>query len=81
MNNSIFKLKQEDQTITDIDEILQSTTHIYKSIYTSSKPDKTSIHKYIQNIPCDKKLNNDDKLICEGDITIEECENAVFNNL
>ena len=81
MNNSIFKLKQEDQTITDIDEILHTTTNFYKSLYTSSNPDKTLLHEYIQNIPCDKKLNNDDKLLCEGDITIEECEYAVFKNL
>ena len=49
----------------------------YKKIYQSTNPDNEKLKKYIENTKVQNKLRNNESEKCEGEITIEECTNAI----
>jgi hypothetical protein len=58
-------------------------THIlfwpyYKTLYKSTNPDNDKLKKYIENTKVHNKLSNNESEKFEGEITIEECTNAIF---
>ena len=50
----------------------------YKKLYKSTNPDNDKLKKYIENTKVHNKLSNNESEKCEGEITIEECTNAIF---
>jgi hypothetical protein len=50
----------------------------YKQLYKSTNPDNEKLKKYIENTKVHNKLRNNESEKCEGEITMEECTNAIF---
>ena len=50
----------------------------YKNICKSTHPNIEEVKTYIDNTKINKKLRMEDSLICEGNLNIEECTNAIF---
>jgi hypothetical protein len=46
--------------------------------FLSTNPDNDKLKKYIENTKVHNKLSNNESEKCEGEITIEECTNAIF---
>ncbi len=72
----IRKLRLKNGSITtDPGEILSAQVDYYSNLYTSKvKYDNDELQKYFDNIPI---LNEVDKIKCEGDVTIQECEHVL----
>jgi hypothetical protein len=49
----------------------------YKKLYKSTNPDD-KLKNYIENTKVHNKLSSNESEKCEGEITIEECTNAIF---
>lgn len=76
--NTIMKLQtQNGDKISDDKGILDETVNFYRKLYTSTNPDENKVNDYIQNTNFSKKLNVEDKEICEGLVSKNECENAL----
>ena len=74
INKSITKLiKDNGNTITDPDEILDEQKTFYENLYASQRPDvndsKFDLFFKNENI---KKLNNEQKATCDGLLTLDE---------
>ena len=63
---------------TDQNEIMEIEVDYYKKLYKSTNPDNDKLKKYIENTKVHNKLNNNESEKCEGEITIEECTNAII---
>ena len=75
LNKSILKLiKDNGNTITNPDEILDEQKTFYENLYASQRPDvndsKFDLFFKNENI---KKLNNQQKATCHGLLTLPEC--------
>lgn len=76
--NTITKLKSEnDKTLEDNQEILAEAHKFYSNLFKSTKPDKDEINKYLRNTKIKNKLQMDEMMSCEGEITIHECESVL----
>ena len=79
VKKSINKLKGENgEILTDQSDILSNIREYYKKLYSTQNPDKTSSDKYIFETKLDKEMDKNDKSICDGDITVEECSDAIY---
>ena len=63
------------KSTTDQNEIMEIEVDYYKKLYQSTNPDNDKLKKYIENTKVHNKLSSEK---CEGEITIEECTNAIF---
>lgn len=76
--NSIEKLTKDDGTvITSDEEILCEARGFYHNLYTSTDPDQTDINSFLDHLPNIPKLQDNDKMFCEGMITDNECLYAI----
>ena len=66
------------KSTTDQNEIMEIEVDYYKKLYKSTNPDNDKLKKYIENTKVHNKLSNNESEKCEGEITIEECTNAIF---
>ena len=68
------------KSTTDQNEIMEIEVDFYKQLYKSTNPDNEKLTKYIENTKVHNKLStcNNESEKCEGEITIEECTNAIF---
>ena len=66
------------KSTTDQNEIMEIKVDYYKKLYKSTNPDNDKLKKYIENTKVHNKLSNNESEKCEGEITIEECTNAIF---
>jgi len=57
---------------------MEIEVNYYKKLYTSTNPDNEKLKKYIENTKVQNKLSNNESDKCEGEITLEECTNAIF---
>lgn len=67
---------ENNSEISDINSILKEQVNFYKTLYTSSNPIFSETHEALffdENNEFLKKLNDDQKLSCEGDLSVEEC--------
>lgn len=58
-------------------EILAIAHDFYTNLYRTQNVEQNDIESYINSIPLEKTLSEDDRLICEGNITYHECTFAV----
>ena len=76
--NQIDSLVTENGQIARTnDEILATAYQFYSKLYSSTNPAQNAITTYLQNTKFENKLNDLDKLTCEGQITCQECQFAV----
>ena len=66
------------KSTTDQIEIMEIGVDYYKKLYKSTNPDNDKLKKYIENTKVHNKLSKNESEKCEGEITIEECKNAIF---
>ena len=66
------------KSTTDQNEIMEIEVDYYKKLYKSTNPYNDKLKKYIENTKVHNKLSNNESEKCEGEITIEECTNAIF---
>ena len=77
INKHVKKLETNNSTITNPDDILNEEVKYYKNLYSAKKcKNNTSSYETFQNIP---KLNESDRSMCDGKVTIEECKNVVLS--
>ena len=78
VKKSINKIKNENNDIaTKQSEILEIIKTYYEKLYSSNKPNKHMLQKYIFETKLEKTLSEKDKSICDGEITVTECSDAV----
>ena len=70
-------LNDEDGAITDADEILKYEETFYKNLYSEPQKNQNEIEEQgaaaeLFNVETLPKINNNDKLTCDTDITINE---------
>ena len=77
-NNSITQLyNSQGERVDKMEDIMKVTRDFYSQLYTSSNIDQRKMDEYLSKINLPYKLSNTDKTLCEGKITIEECENVI----
>ena len=78
VKKSINKIKNENNDIaTKQSEILEIIKTYYEKLYSSNKPNKHMLQKYIFETKLEKTLGEKDKSMCDGEITVTECSDAV----
>jgi hypothetical protein len=71
VKKSINKIKNENNDIaTKQSEILEIIKTYYEKLYSSNKPNKHMLQKYIFETKLEKTLSEKDKSICDGEITV-----------
>ena len=76
---TISQLYDENNQITqDQDKILKLEVEYYKKLYSSTNPEIKEIEKYLKNIKHHKKLGEHESESCEGEITVDECTDAIY---
>ena len=73
----ITSLMVNNQHISDPDEILKAESNFYEQLYTQTDTEVNYDH-YIEDIPLENKLTDDEANLCEGKITLEEAKSALF---
>jgi hypothetical protein len=77
-NNIINRLETSDGLkLTTDREILEEATHFYSSLYTSTNPSNENIEKYLDDTKFKTVLNEYDRSLCEGKVSLDECTKAV----
>ena len=75
----IKQLKSQNgkRTIRKQEEIIKEVRRFYAQLYNNESKNVEEIKKYVftQNI---NQLSNDDKEICDGLLTVDECKHAIF---
>ncbi|XP_071150121.1 uncharacterized protein [Mytilus edulis] len=76
---TITQLYDEKGEITrDHEKILNLEVKYYKDLYTSTNPNLQETQNYLKDIKKHKKLSESESDACEGEITEEECTEAIF---
>jgi exonuclease III len=70
----ISHLEVDGQNITESHDILQETSKFYSELYTSEPIDQPLLDYFVKDLPT---LKEHDKVLCEGPITLSECEQAI----
>lgn len=77
-NNTIKCLKKDDGSYTKTeDEILIEQHNFYKKLYQRDKISETNMNQYLQNMKKHTTLNDEEKLLLEGNINESECVAAL----
>jgi len=74
--NAIKSLKENGVTYTDDADILSVAKRFYTNLYSTTNPCTQHIQEYLDNVNL-PYLPPEQQQLCEGDITIQECEEAV----
>ena len=75
-NNRIKALTKDNITYTDDNGILKIAKDFYFDLFTSKNPYQEDINEYLRDIDI-HKLSDEKQKICDGVITLKECEIAV----
>ena len=76
----LVQVSQNDEgnIITNQRDILVKIKYYYKKLYTSTKPDKQNLNDYIYRTKLESKINQEDLNVCDGQLSVEECTEAIF---
>jgi hypothetical protein len=47
-------------------------------LYTSTNPDKQNLNDYIYRAKLERKVNQEDLNVCDGQLSVKECTEAIF---
>ena len=75
-NNRIKALTKDNITYTDDNGILEIAKDFYFDLFTSKNPSQEGINEYLRDIDI-HKLSDEKQKICDGVISLKECEIAV----
>jgi hypothetical protein len=79
IKKSITKLlDDEGNMITNQRDILDKIKYYYKKLYTSTSPDKQNLNDYIYRTKLESKVKQEDMKVCDGQLSVEECTEAIF---
>jgi hypothetical protein len=79
IKKSITKLlDDEGNMITNQRNILDKIKYYYKKLYTSTSPDKQNLNDYIYRTKLESKVKQEDMKVCDGQLSVEECTEAIF---
>ena len=77
---TITSLYNDKGEITDNQsEILQISKSYYENLYKSTNPNPEEICDYINETKITKKLTKKESSVCDGELSIDECTEAIFN--
>jgi hypothetical protein len=76
--NVIKSLKENDRTYSDDNDILKVASNYYETLYTSKNPNNNDIDDYMSRLDL-PILDENKQRLCDGDISIQECEHAITN--
>ena len=79
IKKSITKLLDvEGNIITNQRDILDNIKYYYKKLYASTNPDKENLNDYKYRTKLESKVNQEDLNVCDGQLSVEECTEAIF---
>jgi len=78
-NNTIHSLKICSTKITGNSRVLREVTSFWENIYKSKVVNDQDIEEYLADISLERGLADKEQEICEGLLTIEECNEALKN--
>lgn len=77
-HNCIYSLKDKNGDSYDSDEdILNIANLFYKDLYKSKASTSDQLHTYFDLLPKQTKLKENEKLLCEGLVSVNECESTL----
>ena len=78
LKNAITQLRTNQGEIeNDQEAILKQIEAFYSKLYETNNPDKVKVNDYFKDCKVDYVLNENEKMCCEGELTLKECEDAV----
>jgi hypothetical protein len=79
IKKSITKLLyDEGNIITNQRDILDRLRYYDKKLYTSTNLDKQNLNDYIYRTKLESKVKQEDMNVCDGQLSVEECTEAIF---
>ena len=76
--NQIDSLKDDTgEVLVNDTDILAHCVYFYKKLYSSTNPDIVEIDQYLEHTHMENKLDDENKTICEGLVSIQECQDAI----
>jgi hypothetical protein len=79
-NNTIVSVKDSHgHNVYEKDKILGTTSKFYEKLYGPTNIKVPDIEQYLNSVDGIEILSEDESQKCEGQITLEECEKAVFS--
>ena len=80
IKKNILALRNDENTVvTNQSEILKMEKIYYENLYKSAYPSKNDISRYIGDTNIDHKLTDKDADKLGGELTVDECTEAIFN--
>ncbi len=77
-DNTIRSLKDENGNVkVDDNDILFEAHKFYSELYKTEQSPNVDVDNYIEDLKLVHILREPDKIVCEGDISYNECESAV----
>jgi exonuclease III len=70
----IGKLNVDGREVTDIKDILAETSRFYQNLFQSEPVDQALLEYFLKDVP---SLKEEEQTLCEGPITLTECEKAI----
>ena len=74
--NAIKSLNENGITYSNDSDILRIASNYYTNLYTSNNPSTEHIDTYMDNVNL-PSLVTEKQVLCEGEISTQECENAL----
>ena len=74
---TILTLRKGKEIISKQDEILHEVVSFYEELYTGKKVTRREVQRY-NGSSAVNKINEEEKIICEGLLSSAECRKAAF---
>ena len=78
-NNVITELKTHHGIIHKTEEILEEEVRFYTKLYTSTSVKDEDIDEYLDKVDLPHVLDENEKLKCEGLLSLSECQEVIKN--
>ena len=75
--NSIGSLKTDNGVVNNVTDILEEEVRYYTNLYQSKSIKNEDIDKYLQDVSLEHSLNDTQKSLCEGLLSLDECTSVI----
>ena len=72
-------IDENNENITDQMHILSTIKSYYENLHTTKYPDENLTSNYMFDTKLENRLQDQDRSICDGKVTEEECSSAINN--
>lgn len=69
----------DGRTLTESTDILNEQVNFYSNLYSSKINDTPKMRNYLDSTRLSNTLPQNDKQLCDQNITIDECRNSLFS--